>query len=107
MISGRVIVRMNDLPNIAGRIEDRVQDALNLAVLATIEVADPLTRRDTGALVGNKTIENDGERAAVFWNQEYAAFQEYGTYKMSGTHYASNGAEAGAQALIAALRGMI
>ena len=69
-------------------------------------VADPLTRVDTGELINSKTITNDGDSGSVVWNAGHAAYQEFGTYKMSGTHYASTGAEAGIRATVNALRGM-
>lgn len=106
MISGRVIVRFNDFPALADRVETSVSDAIDTANQITVMVADPLTRRDTGRLISDKTIENDGEQGAVIWNAEYAAYQNFGTYKMSGTHFADIGADAGYQALVNALRGM-
>ena len=65
MISGRVIIRFNDFPELAERVETSVSDALDQANQVTVMVADPLTRRDTGALIGNKTLINDGERGGV------------------------------------------
>lgn len=105
-ISGRVLVRFNDFPELAARVETSVSDAIDTANEITVMVADPLTRRDTGRLVGDKTIENDGEQGAVIWNADYAAYQSMGTRYIAGTEFATIGAEAGSRALIAALRGM-
>lgn len=106
IVTGRVIVRFNDFPELAGRVEDAVEDALDQSVQVTIQVADPLTRVDTGALKGGKQINRTSESAEVIWTADYAAYQNFGTYKMSGTHFADIGAEAGARALVSALRGM-
>ena len=105
MVSTIIDVISNQFPRLVAQVDDRVNDALDVAVLTAIETADPLTRRDTGALVGNKTIERDAESRTIHWNQEYAAYQEFGTYKMSGTHFASNGADAGIDRLQAELAG--
>lgn len=101
-----IIVKRNDFPRIAARLDQGVQDALDSAVLTTIETADPLTRRDTGSLVGNKTIDAGAESRTITWNQDYAAYQNFGTYKMSGTHFADLGADAGIVRLEAELRGI-
>ena len=96
----------NHFPKLASQVDDEVSAALDLAVLTAIETADPLTRRDTGALAANKTIERDTESRTIHWNQEYAAYQNFGTYKMSGTHFADRGADAGIARLQAELRSM-
>lgn len=106
MIGAAVIVRSNDCPRIAGRIDAGVDRALDRAVLTCIAVADPLTRRDTGALIGNKTIERGDDSRTITWNQDYSGFQNYGTVYMSGTHFAETGAAAGHEALQAGLRGI-
>ena len=99
-------MRWNDFPELAQRVETSVSDAIDQANQVTVMVADPNTRRDTDRLIGDKTLINDGEQGGVIWNAPYAAFQNYGTYKMSGTHFADIGAESGYQALVNALRGM-
>jgi hypothetical protein len=96
----------NDFPGIAGRFDQGVSDALDLAVLTCIEVADPLTRVDLGFLKGNKTIERGAEHREITWNQEYAAHQNSGTVYMSGTHFADIGADAGMERLQSELRGL-
>lgn len=101
-----ITVTRNDFPRIASRLDKGVQDALDNAVLATIEVADPLTRRDTGDLIGNKTIEVGAEHRVINWNADYAAYQNFGTYKMSGTHFADRGADAGLERLMADIQGI-
>lgn len=102
-ISLDIAVVSNRFGSIAGQMEGVVNDALDNAVLALIETADPLTRRDTGALVGNKTIESGGESRTVTWNQDYAAYQNFGTYKMTGTHFAELGADAALPVLLEGL----
>jgi hypothetical protein len=101
-----VIVRFNDFPELAARVETTVEDALDLSMQVTAQVADPLTRVDTGHLKGSKQINRTSEIAEMIWTADYAAYQNFGTYKMSGTHFADIGADAGYQALVNALRGM-
>lgn len=107
MIRGSIKIRWNRFPDLSSRVETSISDAIDLANQITVSVADPLTRRDTGRLVNDKTLENDGERGAVIWNAPYAIYQNFGTKHMSGTNFATVGAKAGEHALILALRGML
>ena len=106
MTSVEVVVTRNDFPRIVRKLDQGVEDALDNAVVSTIEVVDPLTRRDTGDLIGNKTVEVGAEHREVHWNQDYAAYQNSGTYKMSGTHFADKGADAGLETLLNELKGI-
>ena len=109
-VSVTLTVRANECPRIAGQFEGNVARVLNRAVDVCIAVADPLTRRDTGALVGNKAITYASEgslSAEVAWNQEYAIYQNSGTVYTSGTFFADSGAEAGGQAIAAGMGGIV
>ena len=101
-----IVVTKNDFPRIASRLSRGVDRALDLAAVSAIEVADPLTRRDTGALVNNKSVEKGAESRTVHWHQNYAAFQNGGTRYQSGTHFADKGADAGLEVLMAELKGI-
>ncbi len=93
-MSVSIEVRLNRFPQLAGQFDAMVEGALDAGVVTAIAVADPLTRRDTGALVANKTIERSQGQRTLTWNQDYAAFQNDGTIYMSGTHFANQGADA-------------
>lgn len=84
----------NNLGAIAATIQPFVEDTLDHGVVTLIEVADPLTRVDTGALRANKSMTKSAGLREVQWNQSYSAYQNYGTYKMEGTHFATIGADA-------------
>jgi hypothetical protein len=106
MTSVQVVVAHNRFPVIGRSFEQKVEDVLDDAVLTCIEVADPLTRRDTGALVNNKTIERSRFGRVVTWNQDYAGYQNGGTVHMSGTHFADRGADAAEPVLTNGMKGI-
>lgn len=93
-MSVSIEVTLNRFPQLAGQFDAMVEGALDAGVVTAIAVADPLTRRDTGALVANKTIEREAGGRTITWNQDYSAFQNSGTAFMSGTHFANLGADA-------------
>jgi len=90
----QIVVVSNLFPGLAGQFDAMVEDALDIGVLTCIEAADPQTRRDTGALVANKTIGRGQGWRDVTWNQDYAAYQNDGTRFMEGTQFANRGADA-------------
>ncbi len=102
-ITIRTSVPVNRFPQIASRIDQGVTAALDHAVQTCIAAADPLTRVDTGALVGNKQIESGGDSRTVTWTEPYAIYQEMGTIHMSGTHFAKTGFDAASPVFIADL----
>lgn len=102
-ITIRTSVPVNRFPQIASRIDQGVTAALDHAVQTCIAAADPLTRVDTGALVGNKQIERGGDSRTVTWTESYAGYQNDGTIYMSGTHFANAGFDAASPGFISDL----
>jgi len=100
MASATLSVRSNLFPRIAARFPVAAAGATNQAIARTIEVADPLTPVDTGALRGNKVIRaaTGGDPSGeIHWAQHYAGYQEFGTVRgIVGKRYARQGAQAGA-----------
>lgn len=102
-VSLDIVVVSNRFGPIAASMQGIVNDALDNAVLALIETADPLTPVDTGALKGNKTIEATGESRTVTWNQDYAAYNEFGTVHMAPRPFARPGIDAAEPVLLEGL----
>lgn len=93
-MSVEIITRFNNIPRVTPVAQGLAAAALNNAVTTTINTADPLTRVDRGWLKGRKKIRNASGgslSSGVHWTQEYAAYQNGGTTKMSGTHFADTG----------------
>lgn len=90
----QIVETLNRFEELAAELAQRNQRALKKGVDTCVKVADPLTRVDTGMLKANKTIELSAESATITWNQNYAAYQNFGTYKMSGTNFAGAGMDA-------------
>lgn len=105
-IAASIFVRRNDCPRIAARLGDAVDDALDNAVATCIEVADPLTPVDTGALRANKSIERGNYSRTVTWNQDYAVYQEKGTVHIPARPFAEPGADAAMPVLVSDLEGI-
>lgn len=101
-----IVVDFNRFGSISRELGQKIDDALDMAALQIIEVADGLTPVDTGALRANKTIERTAESVTVTWNQEYAAYNEMGTIHMSPRPFARPGLEAAEPAFLAALRSL-
>lgn len=105
-----VVVTRNMLPGLADRFENEVADVINHGILTAIEAADPLTRVDTGDLIGNKfpTYAEPGKlEGEIHWAMEYAEYQNSGTVYMDGTHFADEGAKAGHDDIEAGLSGLL
>ena len=98
-----LVVDFNRFGAIANELGQKISDALDTAALTIVEVADPLTPVDTGALKANKTIERTSESVTVTWNQDYAAYNELGTIYMSPRPFARPGLEAAEPVFLAAL----
>jgi hypothetical protein len=90
----QVVVDFNKFGAISRRMQQGIDDALDTAMLTIVNVADPITPVDTGALRANKTLERDARGATVSWNQEYAAYQELGTIYIAPVGFARAGLEA-------------
>lgn len=102
-VSLDIVVVSNRFGPISNELGRKIDDALDMAALTIVEVADPLTPVDTGALKGNKTIERTSESVTVTWNQDYAAYNELGTIHMSPRPFARPGLEAAEPVFLAAL----
>jgi len=100
-ITIRTTVPVNRFPQIASRMNARIDAAFDHAAQTCIAAADPLTRVDTGNLVSNKTIEKGGDTLLLTWNADYATFQNDGTVYMGGTHFANAGFDAASPVFIA------
>lgn len=101
-------VTRNELPRFSQKFLPGVADAINHGINSAIEAADPLTREDTGDLIGNKDIDYATEgnlEGEIVWAMEYAVYQNYGFthYRsgehIAGTHFADEGAEVGGRAM--------
>ena len=103
MIGVTIDIMSNRFPQLAGEFDQVTEDALDIGVVTCIETADPNTRRDTGALVANKTISGGQGWRQIDWNQGYAAHQNFGTIYMSGTSFANLGMDAAEPAVAAEL----
>lgn len=96
----------NNLGAIAATIQPFVEDTLDHGVVTLVEVADPLTPVDTGALVNNKTIAGNTGYRAVIWNQHYAAYQEFGTsHGVPANKFGATGADAAIEVIDSRLAG--
>ena len=102
-MSVSIEVAINRFPALAGAFDPMVEAALDAGVAAAIATADPLTPVDTGALRANKTITRTAGGRVITWNQEYAAFNEFGTYRMAARPFAAPGADAAGPVISAAL----
>lgn len=102
-ITGQVTVNSNLFPAIAAQMDSRINAAFDHAVQTLFAVADPLTRKDTGRLVSDKTIERSDFNRIVIWNAPYAQFQNHGTIFMEGTQFGDRGFDAASPVLVADL----
>lgn len=105
-VNATISIRSNRFPALATTFIRGVDDALDLATATCLEVANPMTPVDTGALVSNKTIDRGEYSREITWNQEYAAFQNNGTVHIAPKQFADRGAEAAEPALLQSLRGL-
>ncbi len=94
-MSVSIEVSLNRFPQLAGQFDAMVEGARDAGVQTALATADPLTPVDTGALVANKTIERSQGQRTITWNQDYAAFQEFGTSRgVPANQFAAQGADA-------------
>lgn len=103
MIEIQTQVVDNRLGALAGSLDDTLEQALDDGVEAGIPAADANTRRDTGMLIANKTIEKQDGARTVTWNQNYAAYQDGGTRYMEGTDFSGAFIDAAEPAVAAGL----
>lgn len=100
MLRATVTIRSNKLPGMDGRLRTAVRDALTKGALDIYAASLPLTPVDTGALRANVTATADG----VHWQQEYAAYQEFGTVRgVTPKRYAGQAFERVAPGMVRAL----
>ena len=102
-------VLSNRCPEIATKLAAHIADTMNTALLNTAAAADPITPVDTGMLRGNKSFQmaSPGNlQGSITWNQEYAAYQEFGTSRMAPHPYAAPAVEQVTPSYLAALASM-
>lgn len=104
-MSVTINVTLNRFPDLAASLNGTLEQALDRGVSTLIEVADPLTPVDTGALRGNKSIARSGGSRTVTWNQHYAAYVHEGTYKMAARPFARMAVDPALAAIEAELGG--
>jgi hypothetical protein len=92
-VSFQWITRFNNISSVTPKARAGAQAAIQKAIAATIQAADPLTPVDTGALKANKAIVVGSLQGSVTWIQEYGIYQEEGTIHIAGKHFARNGSE--------------
>ena len=103
-MSVTIEVTLNRFGEFAGTLDSTLQAALDAGVQTCIATADPLTPVDTGALRANKSISGGGDSRTITWNQDYAAYQEFGTSRgVPARHFARSGADAAVPVIEAAL----
>ena len=107
MVAVSIVVDYNKFGAIAGHLQGGLNDALDTAALTIVEVADPLTRVDTGFLRANKSIERSDDGVTVTWNAEYAAYNELGTIHMSPQPFARPGLEAAEPQFLESLKNLV
>lgn len=95
----------NQLAQLSSSLRDLGEEALDHGVTTALEVADPRTPVDTGALRSNISVERGAGSRTITWNQSYSAYLEFGTSRGIRAHgFASAGASAGLEAIDAHLR---
>ena len=96
----------NHLSRIASSLDPYVEEALDHGVVTVMEVADPLTPVDTGALRANRAANRIPGGREIIWIQHYAAYQEFGTSRgVPAKRFARTGADAGIEVINGLLAG--
>ena len=72
-----VVIVKNRFPGMDGRLREADRDIRMKGALDIYAASLPLTPIDTGALRANVVANETG----VYWNQNYAAHQNYGTVR--------------------------
>lgn len=85
-----VVIISNKFPGMSGRLRQADRDIRMKGALDIYATSIPYTPVDTGALRGNVTTNETG----VYWHQDYAPYQEFGTVrgvtpKLFASHAAS------------------
>lgn len=101
MANATLVVTSNIFPRLARNFPVAAAAATNVAIARTIEVSDPLTPVDTGAMRANKVLDHatpGDPSGGIHWAQEYTGFQNFGTVRgVVGQHFVEQGVEAGVQ----------
>ena len=101
-----IVVASNRFPALAAGFNVKVEAALDAGVRAGIAAADPKTPRDTGNLVGNKTIQRAPGFRSITWNAPYAVFQNWGTSRgVPANHFAEAAVDAATPVIQAGIAG--
>lgn len=105
-----VRVLFNRIPEIERALPGGVADVINRGILVAEAAAIPLVPVDTGALRSNRTTEfatAASSTATLTFNQDYAAFVEFGTVRMPGRLFASRGLDQAMPGVEADLRRLV
>ena len=101
MIAATVVIKTNHLPGMDGRLRQAERDIRMKGALDLGAAADPWTPVLTGALRGNKTMDENG----VWWHQGYAAHQNFGTVRgITPKGFAEHGYQVAVPPMLAAMR---
>lgn len=106
-VSYRTIIRYNRIPDIAARFPGAVRAVVAKAALDIEADAKALCPVDTGALRGSIKAEVEGFRAEIAPHKEYAAYVEFGTYKMAPRAYMRPAADINEPKFIAAMEALV
>ena len=101
-----VHAQINILGYLADSLDETVENALDHGVVTALEVADPRTPVDTGALRSNISVNKGAGQREIVWNQHYAIYQEFGTSRgVPANLFATQGADAATEVVNGLLAG--
>lgn len=104
-MAGKIIIKYNRLPQIAGRLPDAVGAIVRKAAFDIEANAKAVVPVDTGKLKNSITSEFPSPTKAIIApHTDYAAFVEYGTRRQRAKPYMRPAAEKVAPAFIEALK---
>lgn len=100
----KIEIKFNRFPELAAKVPGLVSEIVRKAALDVEGQAKTFVPIDTGALHDSIDVQMEGDLTAVIApHTEYAAFVEFGTFKMSAQPYMTPAAEAVRPAYVQAL----
>lgn len=99
-----VKVNFDNLADIAAKLPKESADIIAKGIHDIDAHATANTPRDTGNLANSKSVELDGASGRIHWSAEYAAYVNFGTYKMDAQPFASDAVEKVEPSIIAAFK---
>lgn len=106
-ITYRTTIRYNRIPEIVARFPGEVRAAVAKTALDVEADAKALCPVITGALKGSIKAEVEGFRAEIAPHKDYAAYVEFGTYKMAPRAYMRPAADINEPKFIAAMEALV